>query len=109
MHTYRDAIWDVDDQHVVQYAAVLYPGATQTYDDDVAAIRAYPGEADAGFRCNGGCRSVAQRKTGLNYLAPFSRILGLARRDSSLLMARCRVSEVLEFRNPDPRPTVSLC
>lgn len=43
MYAYRDAIRDVDDQHVVQYAAVLYPGATQTYGDDVAAIRAYPG------------------------------------------------------------------
>lgn len=45
MHAYRDAIRNTDGQRVVSLAATLYPGATKWYGSDVAALRAYPGEA----------------------------------------------------------------
>lgn len=41
MHAYRDAIRSSDGDHVVDFAAILYPGATEGFGD-VAAIRAVP-------------------------------------------------------------------
>ena len=43
MHAYRDAIRDREQQHVVQYAAILYPGSNQSYGDGIEALQAYPG------------------------------------------------------------------
>ena len=43
MHVYRDAIRDKAGNHVVAYAAILYPGAMQQYHtDDIEALQAYP-------------------------------------------------------------------
>jgi hypothetical protein len=47
MHAYRDAIRSSDGDRPVAYAATLYPGATQFYDDGLTALRAYPTEAAA--------------------------------------------------------------
>ena len=44
MHAYRDAIRDGSDQHVVRYAATLYPGVSKGYGEGVAALRMFPGE-----------------------------------------------------------------
>ena len=49
MHTYRDSIRTAAGERVVKYAGILYPGETQTFSDDVEAIRAVPGD-DAGMR-----------------------------------------------------------
>lgn len=43
MHSYRDAIRDAEGQHLVRFAATIYPGRTQHYGRDVAAIGAVPG------------------------------------------------------------------
>ena len=43
MHSYRDAIRDGAGRHVVSFAATLYPGTTQHYGSDIAAIGAVPG------------------------------------------------------------------
>lgn len=43
MHAYRDAIRDREQQRVVQYAAILYPGPDQFYGDGIEALQAYPG------------------------------------------------------------------
>jgi hypothetical protein len=42
MHAYRDAIRDADNAHVVQLAAILYPGPSKFYGEDVAALHADP-------------------------------------------------------------------
>ena len=47
MHSYRDAIRDENDRHVVRYAATLYPGKTTRFGDGLAAIHAYPGNETA--------------------------------------------------------------
>ena len=44
MHAYRDAIRDRDGNRVVSFAGILYPGQSQTFSEDVQAIRAVPGE-----------------------------------------------------------------
>tara|TARA_R110000868_G_scaffold405577_1_gene685087 strand:- start:7146 stop:8738 length:1593 start_codon:yes stop_codon:yes gene_type:complete len=45
MHAYRDAIRDENMNHVVRFAATLYPGQeNQMFHDDIAAISAVPGE-----------------------------------------------------------------
>ncbi len=49
MHAYRDAIRGEDDQRVVEYAAILYPGPSQPFGDDVAALGAVAGR-EGGFR-----------------------------------------------------------
>jgi hypothetical protein len=46
MHSYRDAIRDADEAHVVQFAGILYPGPTELFEDGLAAIRADPAYAD---------------------------------------------------------------
>lgn len=45
MHAYRDAIVDHEHRRVVEFAATLYPGATERFGSAVAAIRAVPGES----------------------------------------------------------------
>jgi predicted component of viral defense system (DUF524 family) len=45
MHTYRDAIRDAEGRRVVQYAAILYPGTTESYTEGLEAISARPGAA----------------------------------------------------------------
>lgn len=44
MHAYRDAIRSSDGETLVEYAAILYPGATRQFTPSLAAVRAYPGE-----------------------------------------------------------------
>lgn len=44
MHAYRDAIRSPDNQRIVRFAATLYPGPTEEYGTDLAAVRAWPGE-----------------------------------------------------------------
>ncbi len=44
MHAYRDAIRNRDGTHVVRYAAILYPGPTETYGDGLAALHADPAD-----------------------------------------------------------------
>ena len=44
MHAYRDAIRTGDGERVVSFAGILYPGQSQTFSEDVQAIRAVPGE-----------------------------------------------------------------
>jgi hypothetical protein len=44
MHAYRDAIRDRERRRVVSFAATLYPGPTIAYGDDLAAVRAWPGD-----------------------------------------------------------------
>ncbi len=46
MHSYRDAIRDPLGEHLVRFAATLYPGRTQCYGREVAAISAVPGQDD---------------------------------------------------------------
>jgi predicted component of viral defense system (DUF524 family) len=46
MHSYRDAIRDEAGNHIVKYAAILYPGTTELFEDGLAAIHAEPGDAD---------------------------------------------------------------
>ena len=43
MHAYRDAIREEGGERVVEYAALLYPGRTQHFGDDVAALQAVAG------------------------------------------------------------------
>jgi len=48
MHAYRDAIRDEDGNPGISYAAILYPGATVTYDDGgVGALTALPGSSES--------------------------------------------------------------
>jgi predicted component of viral defense system (DUF524 family) len=50
MHAYRDAIRDVDDRRVVDYAAILYLGSSSvTFGAGLEAISAIPGN-DEPFR-----------------------------------------------------------
>jgi predicted component of viral defense system (DUF524 family) len=44
MHSYRDAIRNEAEAHIVSYAAILYPGPHQAYGDGLAALRARPSE-----------------------------------------------------------------
>ena len=43
MHAYRDAIRGVDDVRLVEYAAILYPGPSHHFGNDVAALEAVAG------------------------------------------------------------------
>ena len=43
MHAYRDAIRGGDGERVVEYAAILYPGPSHHFGEDVAAIEAVAG------------------------------------------------------------------
>lgn len=43
MHAYRDAIRDREQQRIVQYAAIMYPGEYIHFDDGLEALNAYPG------------------------------------------------------------------
>jgi predicted component of viral defense system (DUF524 family) len=45
MHAYRDAIRDATGNRVVEYAAILYPGPTETFSEGLEAISAQPGDA----------------------------------------------------------------
>jgi hypothetical protein len=47
MHAYRDAIRDEADDRPVRYAAILYPGPTESFGDQVAALQAHPLHARA--------------------------------------------------------------
>lgn len=40
MHAYRDAIRDADGRRVVQYAAILYPGETRSFEGTIEALGA---------------------------------------------------------------------
>jgi predicted component of viral defense system (DUF524 family) len=42
MHAYRDAIRDEDENRVVRYAAILYPGPETRYGDGIEALSARP-------------------------------------------------------------------
>jgi hypothetical protein len=44
MHTYRDAIRDADGNRVVRYAAIFYPGQTETFSEGLEAISVRPGD-----------------------------------------------------------------
>ncbi len=46
MHAYRDAIRDLGDHRVVDYAAIVYPGPLAKYGGGVAALPGYPGAAE---------------------------------------------------------------
>ncbi len=46
MHAYRDAIRGRTGERVVRYAAILYPGATETFSSGLEAITARPGQTD---------------------------------------------------------------
>jgi predicted component of viral defense system (DUF524 family) len=43
MHAYRDAIRDEQGRHVVEYAAILYPGPEMHFDEGLEALQAVPG------------------------------------------------------------------
>lgn len=45
MHTYRDAILN-QGKRVVKYAAILYPGEFQSYDEGLQALSARPKETN---------------------------------------------------------------
>jgi len=45
MHAYRDAIRDSAGNRAVEYAAILYPGQTETFSDGLEAISALPGRS----------------------------------------------------------------
>lgn len=45
MHAYRDAIRGADGERLVRYAAILYPGPTQTYGAGLGALHADPADA----------------------------------------------------------------
>ena len=49
MHAYRDAIRGEGGKRVIEYAAILYPGASQHFGDNVAALEAVGGR-EAGLR-----------------------------------------------------------
>ena len=42
---WRDAIRDSEGNHMVQYAAILYPGPPLAYHEGIEALPAYPGSA----------------------------------------------------------------
>jgi hypothetical protein len=46
MHSYRDAIRDDMGDHIVRFAAILYPGPTERFEEGLAAIHADPRDAD---------------------------------------------------------------
>jgi hypothetical protein len=58
MHAYRDAIRDAKGQRVVRYAAILYPGQTESFSEGLEAISARPSHEEA-FRRR--IRRVMQR------------------------------------------------
>lgn len=58
MHAYRDAIRSTGGKRVVEYAAILYPGATESFSEGLEAISARPGNVD--LFCNR-IRHVIQR------------------------------------------------
>ena len=43
MHAYRDAILGEDGKRAVEYAAILYPGPSQHFGGNIAALRAVGG------------------------------------------------------------------
>jgi hypothetical protein len=43
MHAYRDAIRDEQGRHVVEYAAILYPGSEVRFDEGLEALQVVPG------------------------------------------------------------------
>ena len=43
MHAYRDAISDKNNNRVVDYAAILYPGRFESFGGDIEALSARPG------------------------------------------------------------------
>ena len=49
LHAYRDAIREEEGKRGMEYAAVLYPGPSQHFGDDVAALEAVGGR-EAGLR-----------------------------------------------------------
>lgn len=49
MHAYRDSIRWNGDRHVIEYAAILYPGPSKCFGTNVAALRAVGGH-EAGLR-----------------------------------------------------------
>ncbi len=59
MHSYRDAIRDEGGEHVVRFAAILYPGPTELFEDGLAAIHAEPGDVDGAQRSIGEVLSAA--------------------------------------------------
>lgn len=44
MHAYRDAIRNSDGYRAVVYAAIMYPGETVRFGNELAALRALPGK-----------------------------------------------------------------
>ena len=44
MHAYRDAIIGEDGMRAVDYAAILYPGPSQHFGGNIAALRAVGGD-----------------------------------------------------------------
>ena len=40
MHAYRDSIRNKDDQRVVRYAAIMYPGKFHSYKQEIEALPA---------------------------------------------------------------------
>jgi len=43
MHTYHDAIRDEEQNDVVRYAAILYPGSSQSYNNNrIEALQGLP-------------------------------------------------------------------
>ncbi len=61
MHSYRDAIRDEDGNHVVRFAAILYPGPTELFEEGLAAIHAEPGDVDELRRSIGEVLSEAMK------------------------------------------------
>ena len=55
MHAYRDAIRDKSGTRVVEYAAILYPGPTETFSEGLEAISAQPGSFELS------CNTIANR------------------------------------------------
>ncbi|MBN2796639.1 MAG: DUF2357 domain-containing protein [Clostridia bacterium] len=45
MHAYSDSI-RVSGERVVEYAAIIYPGETQSYTENLEALKGYPGSDD---------------------------------------------------------------
>ncbi|MCA1841445.1 MAG: restriction endonuclease-like protein [Actinobacteria bacterium] len=45
MHAYRDAICDAFSERIVGFAAILYPGPSAGYGDNIAALNAIPANA----------------------------------------------------------------
>src|SRR5205823_10600896 len=45
MHAYRDAIRNANGTRVVRYAAILYPGETEAFSNEIGALCCRPGSA----------------------------------------------------------------